>query len=120
MISVVTDLERQATNLEAEIETEKKVAQQSPEEAGIIYGPYAAHSILRRQQFAAAIAEMEEKLEVAQDEMREEYRDLKGFEISQENRDKQEALENSRAEQNVLDEIGMETYRRKGEEVGSG
>jgi len=113
MIAVVTDLERQASTLEAQILDEQDIAKSSPDLAGVLYGNYAAHSILRREQFAAAITEMEEKLAVAQDEMREEYRDLKGYELTQEARDKTEALEQARTEQAILDEIGLNAHRRR-------
>ena len=54
---------------------------------------------------------MEEKLGTAQEELREENKDLKGVELTQEARDKREALEEARAEQAVLDEIGLNLYR---------
>ena len=113
MIAVVTDLERQAESLEAQILSEQEIAKSAPDLAGVIYGNYAAHSILRREQFVAAIAEMEEKLAEAQEEMRQEYRDLKGYELTQEARDRDEALEEARAERAVLDEIGLNTHRQK-------
>ena len=113
MLAVVSDLERQAAALEDKIIQEQDIAKSSPDRAGILYGNFAAHSILRREQFAAAILEMEEKLVVAQGEIREEYRDLKGFELTQEARDLADALEQSRSEQSVLDEIGINAHRQK-------
>ena len=113
MIGVVTDLERQAESLEAQILSEQEIAKSAPDLAGVLYGNYAAHSILRREQFVAAIAEMEEKLAEAQEEMRQEYRDLKGYELTQEARDRDEALEEARVERAVLDEIGLNTHRQK-------
>ncbi|MEK9676993.1 MAG: flagellar FliJ family protein [Rhodospirillaceae bacterium] len=118
MIAVVTDLERQARALEAEIRKEQEIASNSPVEAGAIYGSYANLAIKRREQFAAAIAEVEERLVEAQEQMREEFLELKGYEIIQDYRDAEVALEAARAEQFVLDEIGLNAYRRrKAEEV---
>ena len=113
MLAVVSDLERQADALEDKIIKEQDIAKSSPDLAGILYGNFAAHSILRREQFAAAILEMEEKLVIAQGEIREEYRDLKGFELTQEARDLADSLEQSRSEQAVLDEIGINAHRQK-------
>ena len=113
MIAVVADLERQAESLEAQILSEQEIAKSAQDLAGVLYGNYAAHSILRREQFVAAIAEMEEKLAEAQEEMRQEYRDLKGYELTQEARDRDEALEEARVERAVLDEIGLNTHRQK-------
>ena len=113
MLAVVSDLERQAAALEDKIIKEQGIAESSPDLAGILYGNFAAHSILRREQFAAAIREMEEKLVVAQGEIREEYRGLKGFELTQEARDLADSLEQSRSEQAVLDEIGINAHLQK-------
>ena len=113
MLVVVSDLERQAEALEDKIIKEQDIAKSSPDLAGSFYGNFAAHSILRREQFAAAILEMEKKLAIAQGEIREEYRNLKGFELTQEARDLSDALEQLRSEQAVLDEIGLNAHRQK-------
>ena len=112
MISVITDLERQVSQLEKQVSEEKAIAFASPEEAGVFFGNYAAHCILKKEQFAVAILEMEKKLATAREVIREEYKDLKGFALTQEARDKWEALEQARAEQAVLDEIGIQRFRR--------
>ena len=113
MITVVSDLERQAGALEDKIIKEQHIAKSSPDLAGVLYGNFAAHSILRREQFVAAIAQMEEKLVIAAAEIREEYTDLKGFELTQEVRDQADAMKQSRSEQAVLDEIGLNAHRQK-------
>ena len=113
MLAVVSDLERQADALQDKIKKEQGIARSSPDLAGILYGNFAAHSILRREQFAAAILEMEEKLAIAQGEIRGEYRDLKGFELTQEARDLADSLQQSRSEQAVLDEIGINAHRQE-------
>ena len=71
LLGEVLDLEHRAKNLEVEIVSEQNAAQQSPEEAGYLYGPYAAEAIARRQQIMDATVEFEEKIAVAQEEMRE-------------------------------------------------
>ena len=111
MIAVIDDLERQARELEYQLLEEQSIAGASPDEAGILFGNYAAHYILKKEQFSVAIREMEEKLETAQEELREEYKDLKGVELTQEARDNREALEEARAEQAVLHEIGQNLHR---------
>ena len=113
MITVIDDLERQVRELENQILEEQSIAGASPEEAGVLFGNYAAHYILKKNQFSIAIGEMEEKLETAQGELREEYKELKGFELTQEAHDNREALEEARAEQAFLDEIGINLYRRE-------
>ena len=113
LLGEVLELEQRAKNLEVEIVSEQKAAQKSPEEAGFLYGPYAAAAINRRQQLQAATVEFEEKIAVAQEEMREEFKELKVFEIAKQARDEFEDDERARAEQRVLDELGQESHRRQ-------
>ncbi|MBT3552841.1 MAG: hypothetical protein HOF70_17195 [Rhodospirillaceae bacterium] len=113
LLGEVLDLEHRAKNLEVEIVSEQNAAQQSPEEAGYLYGPYAAEAIARRQQIMDATVEFEEKIAVAQEEMREEFKELKVFEIAKEARDEIEDAERARDEQLVLDELGQERHRRQ-------
>ena len=112
MIAVLNDLERHARELETKISEERAIASSSPEEAGVLFGNYTAHYILKRERIAAAIKEMEDKLEIGQEEMRESYRDLKGVELTQGARENREALKQAKSEQAVLDEIGIEAHRR--------
>ncbi len=112
VIAIIADLERQIRDLETQISNEKSIARASPQGAGFVYGNYAAQCILKKEQFATAISELEEKLKVAQRELGEEFRDLKGFEIIQEARDKLRISEQARADQLALNEIGLDLYRR--------
>ena len=70
------------------------------------------HCKLKKEQFTAALEEMESKLKTAQEEMRERYRDLKGVELTQEAREKREIAERLRVEQAILDEIGLQAHTR--------
>ena len=111
MNSVISDIERQLRELEIRISEEMEIAATFPQEAGHLFGNYTAHCILKKEQFSAAIQEMEAKLEAAQDEMREHFRDLKGVELMQEARDNHAAMERGRIEQGILDEIGIEVHK---------
>ena len=112
MIAVLNDLEKQSAELKQQILEEAAIAEASPEEAGILFGNYTAHYILKRERITAAIKEMEEKLNVGQEEVREKYRDLKGVELTQEAREVREASKQAKLEQAILDEIGIEAHRR--------
>ena len=112
MIAVLNDLEKQAGELETKISQERAIAGASPEEAGVLFGNYTAHCILKKEQFIAALQEMEVKLETAQEEIREHYRDLKGVQLTQEARENREAAERVRVEQAILDEIGLQSHTR--------
>lgn len=113
LLSLVADLELQARRLEEELVTEQAAAAAAPAEAGFFYGRYAETVIERRQRIAYSIAKAEEEITAAQDELREAYRELKKYEIAQENRTKREAYEEARKEQAFLDDIGLQSFRQK-------
>jgi len=87
------------------------------EEAGIWEGStftaYLEHWDLRRSQFMQALQEVRHQIENARDELSAAYRRLKTFEITKDLRDEAELLEESRAEQTELDEMGLELHRRR-------
>ena len=114
LLGKAVELEGQARGLENEIQSEKLAAAEHPVEAGLFYGAYAAGAIRRRHDIATARTEVEEEIAGAQEEVREEYSDLKSFELSQEARDAREEAERLRDEQATLDEMGLERYRRRG------
>ncbi len=113
LLSLVADLELQARRLEDELVAEQAAAAAAPAEAGFLYGRYAETVIERRRRIADSIAKAEEEITAAQGELRDAYRELKKFEIAQENRNKREAYEQARKEQAFLDDIGLRSFRQK-------
>ncbi len=113
LLGHAVELERRAAALEQEIRDEQRAAAANPQEAGFIYGPYAAQAIQRRGHLARASAEVESNISRAQDEVRQEFRALKVFEIAQENRDIKEQKEEERVQQAILDEVGLQIRRRR-------
>lgn len=81
--------------------------------AGSTFTAYLKHWETRRDQFAQALQQVRAQIEQARDELSDAYRRLKTFEITQEQRDEAEALEDNRLEQIELDEMGLELHRRK-------
>lgn len=86
-------------------------------DAGILEGStfsaYLQHWETRRAQFTEALGYVRAQIEEARDELSEAYRRLKTFEITQEQQDEAEQLEEARLEQIELDEMGLELHRRK-------
>jgi flagellar protein FliJ len=111
LLGMAADMERQAAALETEIVDEQRAASEKPEEAGFTYGRYALRAIHRRGLIARARAEVEKRIAVAQEGVRQEFRELKVFEIAQDNRDTAEQKETLRVEQAVLDELGSQRRR---------
>jgi flagellar protein FliJ len=117
LLKLMGDLEQRQRDLETEVANEQRIAGSLPGEADIYYGVYAGTVIDRRERIAESIKQMEVKVATARDEMSEAYVELKKYEIAQKNREKKEALEESRREQSILDEIGLNAHRRKNHSV---
>ena len=110
--AMIAALELQLGKLEAEIPNEHKVARNSPQEAGVLFGNYLAHYFLRKEQFNHAIAELEEKLMTIQSELQDKFKDYKSIELTINSRINSENLELQKIEQSYIDEIAIENFRR--------
>lgn len=110
--AMIADLELQLGKLEAEIPNEHKVARNSPQEAGVLFGNYLAHYFIRKEQFNHAIAELEEKLVTIQSELQDKFKDYKSIELTINSRINSENLELQKIEQSYIDEIAIENFRR--------
>ncbi len=110
LTNILQDLENQSRNLEQEIVDEQKVAQDLPETA-LYYGNYAKGAIERRQRIAESINKLEEVIGDAREEVREAHRELKKYEVAQENRQQLADEEENHQEQLVLDEQGLQNFR---------
>ena len=113
LLRFVAGLEDRGRRLEAEIKNEQAVAGASPVEVGFIYGNYAEAVIGRRQRIAGSIAGTEVEIAAARAELGDAYRELKKYEIAQDERDKRQAEELSRKEQIILDELGIKGFLQK-------
>jgi len=109
LASLQAGLER----LRLEVIKEQQVVQGSPELAGFFYGNYANAVINQRHHLNEGIIRMEAEVAEARDKLNEAYRDLKKYEVAQENRDLAEAKKLAREEQNTLDELGLQVHRLK-------
>ena len=110
--AMIADLELQLGKLEAEIPNEHKVVENSPQEAGALFGNYLAHYFIRKEQFNHAIAELEEKLMTIQSELQDKFKDYKSIELTINSRINSENLELQKIEQSYIDEIAIENFRR--------
>jgi flagellar export protein FliJ len=104
----------EVSKLESDMLAEQEYAKDS--ESGVFaYGGFAAGVIHRRQVLAQSIAEIQLRIEAKREEVAEAYQELKRYEITLANREKQERLEQERLDQANLDEISLVQYeRRKG------
>lgn len=121
---LLADLFREAEALEGrkaalrdQMESERKLAEEKDE-----FETYSAY-ILFAERVRAEVSDIEDKLEIldakiakAQDAMRESFADMKKVEIIQRTRKEEERAAEERKDSLVLDEIGIEGFRRKEEE----
>lgn len=98
--------------LEEEVESEKRIASTSIE-ASMSYNAFANSVIIRREQIAAEIAERQEAVDEANQEMLEAFQELRKAEIVRDEFDAKERLKEARREQIELDEIAQALHRRK-------
>lgn len=108
----VDALIRKREALEEEVESEKRIASTSIE-ASMNYNAFANSVILRREQIAAEIAERQEAVDAANQEMLEAFQELRKAEIVRDEFDAKERLMEARREQIELDEIAQTLHRRK-------
>lgn len=112
LLRLLSNLEAQARALEAELVQEQAEAQKNPAEAGHLYGAYAEAVIDRRERIQQSIAQMEQAVDEAREDLRVSFIELKKYEVAQENRDRKRATELERQERMELDEIGLQTHRK--------
>ena len=113
LLGEVAILETKSRNLEYEIISEQQTASAAPDSVGMFYGVYAKEVVNKRKEILEKIANVELQIKEIQEAMRVEYKDLKIFEITQERRNQITALEVAKIEQSTLDELGLETHRRR-------
>jgi len=102
------DLEMTLQKLEREVIAEQAAAAAAPESAGLLYGNYANQVIHRREQLHSNIKAKEDEVVVAREGLNDAYRELKKYEVVNENRIRREDEEQARKDQIELDELGLQ------------
>jgi flagellar export protein FliJ len=99
-------------NLEQELIREQAHAASMPTEGGMLYGAYAEQTIRRREDYQRRIAEQEQHVSAAREQLRLAFLEFKKFEITEERRVERIEADLSREEQLDLNEIGIMAYNR--------
>ena len=110
---LAAELGEQRRRMEEEVKAEQKAASASPE-AGYAYGPYANAVIARRAKLAVSLAAVKAKIVQAAADVTEGFQELKRLEIAQEHRQEAARRNADKAEQTLLDEMGLTSHRRGG------
>ncbi len=109
---LAVDLRQQAADLEKEVVQQQGLAR-STAEGAFAYPGYARQVIARREKVAASIADVDVRLAAMRERAAEAFQELKRYDIVLSNRRLQARMEADRREQLLLDEMGLEAYRRR-------
>ena len=85
-------------------------------EAMTHYGLYAQGVRSRIEDLEGHITKLDGRIEVAREDMRQAFAELKKIEITQERREDEEEAEVKKKESDELDEIAIENFRRQKKE----
>ncbi|MGO1117886.1 hypothetical protein ACTL6U_04245 [Rhodovibrionaceae bacterium A322] len=105
-------IEQDIQNLDATIEREKEIATTSPQLAQGFTAFYEA-SMQRRGNLETSLQQMQQKIELARDEVAQSFRELKKYELAHANMEKKKKDKIARKEQAFLDDLGLELHRRQ-------
>ena len=106
---------REIANFEKQLILNQAAAASSPEIAQT-YGHYAVTVIERRRVLRESIAETQERVAEASDEVHHAYQEVKKYETALEREKERQKKAEDRLAQIELDEMGMNMFRRKNQE----
>ncbi len=115
----LAELERLERNLRTELSDladelqSEQVAAQSSLESGFAYADFARSVRLRRDRIDESLASIEKQAEAARDEVAEAFEELKRYELTQAGRERDARAQAERREQQTLDEVAQDAYRRR-------
>jgi flagellar FliJ protein len=92
---------------------EQRVAAASLE-ASFTYAGYADGLIERRRKLAQSLVEVADQTVTARQALADAFEEMKRYEITAANRVRQAQLREGRRQQQVMDDLGVEAFRRRG------
>jgi len=119
----LAELYKQADELEGQKDTmlttlaeeRKKVDEMGVEALGY-FGHYSEAVRGRVEDINEAMKKLNNRINIAREDMRDAFAELKKVEITQERRSAEENKELKKKENDLLDEVALEGYRRRAEE----
>lgn len=110
------ELERQKkTMLDTLLEERKKVDEMGVQALGY-FGHYSEAVRGRVEDIDESLKKLQNRIEVAREDMREAFTEMKKIEITQDRRDAEEVRKQKKKDDSMLDEVALEGFRRKDEE----
>ena len=106
-------LEKRKTALEKKLHNEREAIENNPElETMTYFGAFEQVALRDIDRLTQELRKWEERIEIAQDDMRNAFADLKRVEIVDRRRKEEARLEQEAKETKELDEIGLDVFRR--------
>jgi flagellar export protein FliJ len=118
----LSELERLAGNLREQIRklgesvSQERVVAAGSNEANFGFGAFAAEAVERRKRLEQSLADAEEEMHAAGEEVAEAFRELKKFDVVKSREVRLTEERARRREQTVLDEVGLTVFRRNKKE----
>jgi flagellar protein FliJ len=110
--ALAAKLRDEQQRLDAEDEREQAVVAASPE-AAYAYAGYAHGLIERRRKLVQSQLDVARQIVQAREALAEAFQDVKRYEITAAKRVRQQAEREGRRQQRVLDDLGIDAFRRR-------
>lgn len=110
------ELEQQKKNLVDTLAEERKKVDEMGVQALGYFGHYSEAVRGRVEDIDDALRKLNNRIEVAREDMREAFTEMKKIEITQARRDAEEERLLKKKEDAMLDEVALEGFRRKGDD----
>lgn len=107
------ELEGQKASLNEQMQEEQGRVQEMGVEMLSYFGPYAEAVKERVEEIEENIGTLNARIEIAREDMREAFAELKKIEITHERREDAEQKALDAKESKEMDEIGLDAYRRQ-------
>lgn len=115
----LADMERLLDKLQKDLltigqayEAEKQIAASSPE-ASAAFPNYADAVKQRRQRIQDSMQILSASIEASREEVRASFQELKKYQTAESNELRREEVKRAKREQQALDEVGLNLYRRR-------
>ena len=116
LYSKASNLENTKDSLQTSLETERNALKQdAPPEMLSYFGAFAQAVIDDIDRIEQDLKELEVRIDVAREKVREAFADMKRVEIVSRKRKEEEKKEQNTKETNELNDIGIEGFRRNNE-----
>lgn len=112
MERLLEKLEKDLLTIDQAFEAEKLIAASSPE-AAAAFPNYADAVKQRRQRIQDSMQILSASIESAREEVRASFQELKKYETAESNEQRREQAKRAKREQQALDEVGLNLYRRR-------